>query len=241
MGGGVADSDDSQVPHAPWRLKGRVLVGWLQVPSGGLDAVLGGAAARRLAGLRRSLGPGAIVAASYTDSPVGAYDELTLAVPARIGMRPGMAAIVTVVNNADARRAAHRNWGIPCEVGALRWSLSLEDAGATLSWEERGLSVTGVPTGPALPFLVAMRSVQHRTDGPVVVPRRLWGRARLARTMVSVEPEDPLVWADGAHPGVVIEGMRMVMHPARRPHGVLSSLRAPLRAPEPALAGEPLQ
>lgn len=239
-------SEDPNVPHAPWRLKGRLVLGSVRVPAGALDGLLSAAGARRLGGLRRSPGPGALVAASYTDSPVGPYDELTLAVPARIGLRPGMAAALSVVNNAEARRGGQRNWGMPAEVGALRWSHSAGQS--TLHWEERGLSITGVPLGPVLPFLVPLRSVQHRSDGPVVVPRRLWGRVRLARTIVSLlreddedDDEDGLSWLAGAHPGAVVEGMRMVVHPARRPIGLLSSLRAPLRAPEPALAGEPLQ
>lgn len=237
---GVTDGGAALVPHAPWRLRGRVVIGWLRRPAEAKALV--GPTNRSGPGLRPTRGPAVVVAASYTASPVGAYDELTVALPARIGLRWGMAAVVTVVNNGDARRGGQRNWGVPAEVGALRWRHDPVAGASTLTWDERGLAVTGVPVGPHLPFLVPLRSVQHRSDGPVVVPRRMWGRLRLARTVVSIDDDDdPLAWLVGPHGGAVVEGMGMVVQPSRRPIGLLSTLRAPLRAPEPALVGEPLQ
>jgi hypothetical protein len=35
---------------------------------------------------------------------------------------------------------------------------------------------------------------------------------------------------------MVVSGVRMVINPARRPAGLTATLRAPLRAPEPALS-----
>ncbi|MGI8794170.1 MAG: acetoacetate decarboxylase family protein [Acidimicrobiales bacterium] len=221
-------SDAALPPHAPWRLAGEAVVGWVRASgrprrSPGLPAEL-----------QPSIGRAMVIAVRYVDSPVGPYDELTVAVPARVGLRPGLASIISVVSQPMARRGGQRNWGFPAELGTLRWSA--DGPARSMHWEERGVEVVGVPFGPTLPFLVPMRSVQLRSDGPVVVPRRLWGLLRLSRVAVSVPEGDPLTWAAGCHIGAHLANMRMLVHPARHPIGLLSSLRAPLGPPEPALA-----
>lgn len=209
------------------------MVGWARLPKPAHRALLP-------PGLRTSPGPAAVVASRFTASPVGAYDELTVAVPARVGLRPGLAAVLAVVNNAEARLGARRNWGLPAELGTLVWSMAAGGA-EVLRWEERDIEVMGERRGPGLPILVPLRSVQRRSDGPVVVPRRLWGLARAARVSIEVETDDDFAWLAGPHPGAMVSGSGVVMQPARRPIGLLSSLRAPLWAPEPALATDPLQ
>ena len=52
-----------------------------------------------------------------------------------------------------------------------------------------------------------------------------------------VPEDDPLGWLAGAHRGVVIRYARLVLRPARRPTGLFSTLRAPLRAAEPGTPG----
>jgi hypothetical protein len=53
---------------------------------------------------------------------------------------------------------------------------------------------------------------------------------------VDVPQGDPLSAIAGTRRGVHVAGARMVMDPARSPVGLASTLRAPLRAPEPAVA-----
>jgi hypothetical protein len=118
-------------------------------------------------------------------------------------------------------------------VGSLRWR-SVGDEREVL-WEERGIVVRGRPLGPAMPFLVPLRALQRRGDGPVVVPGRLRGRAHVARVELEVPAGDVLAPLAGPHRGVLLSGMRFVIAPARLPAGLTSTLRAPLRAPEPAL------
>ena len=188
----------------------------------------------------------------YDDSPVGPYMELSVLVPARLGLRPGMCTVAMVVTSAEARLECRRNWGLPAELGALRWSSgAAADSGApdsvsgvgagvrTLSWEERGLLFTGRPFGPSvLAPMVPVRSVAWRPTGAVVLGRRLRARVRAARCRIEVAAGDDLAWLAGSHPGVALTGVRIVAGAARRPAGLLSSVpwreRATGGAPEPA-------
>lgn len=181
----------------------------------------------------------------YDDSPVGPYVELSVLVPARLGLRPGTCTVAMVVTSAEARLECRRNWGLPAELGALGWSSgaaadSAAGAGVrTLSWEERGLSFTGRPFGPSvLAPMVPVRSVAWRPTGAVVLGRRIRARVRAARCRIEVAAGDDLAWLAGSHPGVALAGARIVAGAARRPAGLLSSVpwreRATGGAPEPA-------
>src|SRR5207248_6305869 len=121
--------------------------------------------------------------------------------------------------------------------------------GASLRWEDRGVEVRALSSAAPgragraaragrlrLPFLVPMRSLQRRTDGPVVVPGRVRGIARFAPVEITVPAEDPLVWLSGRHHGVVVSGARVLLRPARHHTGLFSTFRSPLRAAEPALS-----
>jgi hypothetical protein len=212
------------VPSAPWELGGELMAALVR-DRGSLAPVPDP--------LRRLPGPCLVVAVRYEASPVGPYLELAVAEPARLGGRPGLFVSTMVVDHPGSRLAGRLNWGYPKELGTLRWSADGEVT--ELVWEERGIVVSAVASRRALPVLVPVRTLQRRSDGPVVVPGRLRGRARPARVMVKVPGGDELEGLDGDHRGAVVAGMRFVLHPARHPVGRTSSLRAPLRAPEPAL------
>lgn len=209
--------------HPPWELSGEFLV-----------ARVGrhpGRAGRLPPGLDPLPGPAWVVAVSYTDSPIGPFRELTIAEPARLGLRPGMCIVAAAVSTLAARVDYRLNWGFPADAATLQWDQ--DGPVRRMAWLERGLLLEGaggrfrVPA--ALP--IPVRSVQIRADGPVVVPRRVRGRARFGRVTMKVPEGDPLEWASGTHLGAVVTGMRMVIDPARHPAGLLSSLRAPLQAP----------
>lgn len=216
----------SDSPHAPWRLRGEVVLAWAWTPR----------ALRALVppGLRPVAGPAAVVGVRYTDSPVGPYVEMSVAVPARLGLRPGLCVVAQVVSVPAASLGYRRNWGLPAEAATITWLA--DDDTREVRWEERGLSVRADPVGPRLPAFVPLRSVQRRADGPIVVPRRVAALARLARCIVTVDEDDTdLLALAGPHPGAILSAARLVAQPARRPAGVFSSLRAPLGAAEPAM------
>lgn len=226
-------TETGAAPSAPWRLVGEVVLGWVKAPRE-LRALLP-------QGIGPLPGRAALVAVSYTDSPVGPYLELSLALPARLGLRPALCVVFQVVSSSDARLGYRTNWGLPATVGPLRWSAEGDER--VLRCEEPGIEVRGVPVGPAVPALVPVRSVQRRADGPVVLPRRFVALVRLSRTTVVVADTADghagvgLHGLAGVHPGAVMAGARILARPARHPAGLWSSLRAPLAAPEPALAG----
>lgn len=187
--------------------------------------------------LGRLPGPCTLSAARYDDSPVGPYRELAVAQPAHLGARPGMCITTMAVTSVDSRLGGRVNWGFPKELGTLVWLD--EGEGRVLRWEERDIVVRATPVGPPLPVLLPLRALQRRADGPVSVFCRARGRGRVARVEVEVPDDDPLAGLAGRHRGLLVAGLRLVVHPARRPVGLTATLRAPLRAPEPALTWGP--
>ena len=209
---------------APWSLTGESLACLVRTP---------GNAPPLPAGLERLPGPSLLVAVSYSGSPVGRYLELAVGQPARLGARPGWCITTMVVDSAESRADGRLNWGYPKELGSLTWRSDGDLR--ELQWAEGGLTVSGRRTRARLPFLVPVRSLQRRADGPVVVPGRLWGRGCFTDVQVAGGEERGLDWLAGTHIGGHVAGMRLLISPARRPFGWASSLRAPLLSPEPAM------
>jgi hypothetical protein len=218
----------SELPHAPWLLGGESLLALASVkePLGDVPE-----------GLRRVPGPCSITAARYDESPVGPYRELAIGQPAHLGARLGLCITTMVVTSVDARLGGRVNWGFPKEMGTLVWLDEGDDR--VLRWEERDIVVRASPVGPPLPVLLPLRALQRRADGLVSIRGHARGRGRVARVEVDVPADDPLAGLAGRHKGLMIAGMRLVMSPARRPVGLTATLRAPLRAPEPALTWAP--
>jgi hypothetical protein len=213
-------------PHAPWDLGGESIVG---LAAGRLRST-----SELPGGLHRVPGPSSIVAARYDDSPVGPYRELAVGEPARLGARLGLCITTMAVTSVDSRLAGRVNWGFPKEFATLLWLDEGDDR--VVRWEERGIVVRATPCGPPLPVMVPLVALQRRADGLVTVRGRMRGRGRLARLDVAVPTDDPLAGLAGKHRGLLVAGMRLVINAARRPVGWSSTLRAPLRAPEPALS-----
>ena len=188
-------------------------------------------------GLRRLPGPCSISGTRFDQSPVGPYRELAVGQPACLGARVGMCMTTMVVTSVDARLGGRVNWGFPKELGTLVW---LDEGDArVLRWEERDIVLRASPIGPPLPVLLPLRSLQRRADGLVSVRGHARGRGRVARVEVDIPADDPLAPLAGRHNGLMVAGMRLIMKPARRPVGLTATLRAPLRAPEPALSWGP--
>ena len=217
-----------EAPHAPWVLGGESVLALATAsePVGHLPD-----------GLRRVVGPCSITAARYDDSPVGPYRELAVGQPARLGARLGLCITTMAVTSVDSRLGGRVNWGFPKELGTLVWLDDGDDR--VLRWEERDIVVRASPIGPPLPVLLPLRALQRRADGLVSVRGHARGRGRIAHVDFEVPTDDPLVGLAGRHRGLMVAGLRLVVNPARRPVGLTTTLRAPLRAPEPALTWEP--
>ena len=218
----------SEAPHAPWVLGGESLLALATADPPLTDLP---------EGLGRLPGPCSITAARYDDSPVGPYREFAVGQPAHLGARVGLCITTMAVTSVDSRLGGRVNWGFPKELGTLVWLDEGDDR--VLRWEERDIVVRASPFGPPLPVLLPLRALQRRADGLVSVRGHARGRGRVARVEVDVPADDPLAGLAGRHKGLMVAGLRLVVNPARRPVGLTATLRAPLRAPEPALTWEP--
>jgi hypothetical protein len=210
--------------YAPWSLTGESLACLVRTPRSGEPLP---------DGLERLPGPSLVVGLCYSGSPVGPYLELAIGEPARLGARPGWCITTMVVDSQASRMDGRMNWGYPKELGSLTWRSDGDER--SLHWAEGDVTISGRCGRTRLPFLVPVRSLQRRADGPVVVPGRLRGRASLTGVTVAVRGRPGLEPLDGTHPGLHVAGMRFLVRPARHPAGWASSLRAPLRAPDPVL------
>jgi len=213
----------SGAPFAPWALRGEAIVGFTR---------------RRLRvelplGIRPALGPTMVTASRFTDSPVGPYLQLAVAVPARIGARLGWHVALMVVDRQDARTGARLNWGFPAELGALRWRS--DEHRRELVWDDREIVVRATGRGPKVPMAVPHRELQSRGDGPVMVPDRLLGLFQLAGVHIHAYPGDPLAPLAGGHLGVLVAGANRVVREARTPIGLIAPQRAPATVAETLL------
>jgi len=210
------------LPEAPWSLTGEVIVAFVRKPAGGDAAVLP-------AGLQPLPGPAVVWAGHWAQTPVGPFTELAVAVPARLGLRPGLCITMAVVNNADARLAGRLGWGMPRQLGSLRW-LAVGSQ-RKLGWADRDLEVIAAVRPGAGPFTKAIRGLQRRSDGVVIVPARLSGWIRRARVTIEVPDDDGLSPIAGSRRGWIVSGRTLVLEPSRRPRGLLRTLLAPRVAP----------
>jgi hypothetical protein len=211
------------LPDAPWSLTGEVVVAFVRRPAGGDAALLP-------VGLKPLPGPAVLWAGHWAQTPVGPFTELAVAVPARLGLRPGLCITMSVVNNAEARLAGRLGWGMPRQLGSLRW-LAVGPQ-RTLGWSDRDLEVRAEVRPGAGPFTKAIRGLQRRSDGLVIVPARLTGWIRRASVTVDVPADDGLAPLGGARRGWIISGRTLVLEPSRRPTGLLRTLVAPRLEPE---------
>lgn len=172
---------------------------------------------------------------------MGPYVELSVAEPARLGLRPGLCVTSMVVSEAAAKVGSLLNWGLPATLGSLEWSADGDVR--VLRWVDGGVEVRAACGRVAVPAVLPMRAVQARGDGPVLVPRRLAALMRFGPVSVSVTEASASAagwaWLAGEHRGAVLSSARMLLRPARHPSGMLSSFRAPLQAPEPRLSYRP--
>jgi hypothetical protein len=198
-------------PAAPWLLSGEVIVVFLPRPQLG-------EAAQLPPDLRPLPGPAILWAGHWAQTPVGPFSELAVAVPARLGLRVGLCITFSVVTNADARMAGRLGWGLPRQLGDLRWVAV--GPRRRLEWWDREIEVTAEATRSSAPFATVLRALQRGADGPLIVPTRLRGWARRAEVLVKVEAGDGLEELAGPRKGWLVSGRQVVLQPSRAPSGV---------------------
>ena len=212
------------LPDAPWTLSGEIIVARLRRPDG-----VAGALPK---GLKPIPGPAIMCAGHWAQTPVGPFSELGVAVPARVGARPGLCVVLSVVTAPEARVAGRMAWGLPRQLGAIRWTAV--GSRRTLVWEDGGVEVTAVVRGGSFPAGGPFRGLQRRSDGRVIVPIRMFGWVRRAGVAVA-SSTDELRWLTSPKKGFLISGRQLVMSPARQPRGKWRSLLAPVPQTEPGV------
>jgi hypothetical protein len=135
-----------------------------------------------------------------------------------------MCVTTIVVDSPAARDAGRENWGFPKELGTLSWSGEGQER--ALRWEERGVLIRGVTSGPRIPALLPYSSLQRRAGDPVWVTGRLRGSFRLGHVELSLPPGDELSSLTGRHRGVSFPIVRVRMGEARPLRLRSKSLRA---------------
>jgi hypothetical protein len=144
-------------PPAPWHCVADALV-WVQRCGPDVGSVLP-------AGLRRGTAATTLVGAlvRYTDSPVGPYSELLVAVLLRTGLRLALHTPFMVVDSLPSLRAGRASWALPKSLATFEGG-----PGAADGWGARadGWSVhaRSRPHGPRLPLRAALHGVQVRPD-----------------------------------------------------------------------------
>jgi len=165
--------------------------------------------------VKRLPGPGLVVAVRFQASPIGPFTELSVMEPVRRGVHVGMSITRSVVDDDRARRDGFGHWGLPPELGALRWTHDGE--AVEVRWDEEGLDLRVEPTRRPVPVVVPMRLLQARNSDPVIGPARIRGLMRVGRAEIGAPAEGAFgMWA-GAHRGALIAAQRIRMGPTMRP------------------------
>lgn len=198
----VATLPENLAP-APWECHCSALV-WLGRPSRAAATVLPPA----LRGVSALAAIGAFV--RYTDTPVGAYDEVLGVVGSRTGLRPWGNVAFMAVDSRASLVGGRTNWAMPKtlagfegEPGAGR---TMTGTGADqIPWS---VSATSRVVGPAVPFKSKGTTRQEFSDGRIGdSPLSFAGRVRPAVVTVEVSSAGTLpTWLrPGRHLGVVVE------------------------------------
>ena len=166
------------------------------------------------------------MAARYEASPVGPYQELSVAEPVRAGRHVGLSVTFIMVSTEEAAAACRATWGLPAEAAEMRWSEDGDER--ALHWEDAGVEVRGRPWWRGIPAALPVRSLQAAPDGPVVLPRSFRAtRVTLAKVEITVPPGHRLAHLAGSHPGAVMAGVRVE---ARSPRRLSKRAGAPRRS-----------
>ena len=185
-------------------------------------------------GIHEFPGPVLVAVERYVDSPVGPYTVLSIAEPARSGMKIGFHVSTAVVNNGDARRVMRQRWGLPAELGSVSWSTAGVKSIAV--WDDHDLKLEVESTKRPFTSTLPVNLYQQRSDSHVKVPLRMKALVRRARVTIS-SPEDGMyAFLAGKRRGFKLSNMNVRVLPAKKRRGYFV-LRAPGRMPEPGVLG----
>lgn len=198
----VATLPRNQAP-APWECRCSALL-WLGRGGRAAAAVLPPA----LAGSPALVTLGAFV--RYTDTPVGAYDEVLGIVGSRTGLRPWGNVAFMSVDSETSLVGGRTNWAMPKTLARFDGDLADGNLITGSSTAEPSWTVSATPRvkGPAIPLKVKGSARQQFADGRVGDSLLTFsGRIRPALVTVGVSSSGSLpTWLrSGLHLGAFVE------------------------------------
>ena len=168
--------------------------------------------------LRELVDPLAVVGGMvrYTDTPVGAYDEVLGIVGHRQGLSIRGSVAFMAVDSAVSLVGGRTNWAMPKTLAEFNGEIG---NGATMtassavgsSWR---VSATPRILGPGVPFATRLKTVQQFADGSIATSvLSAKGKLRPALIAVEVESDGPLpTWLrKGRHLGAVVDSMTFTL------------------------------
>lgn len=198
----VATLPGNEAP-APWECHCSALL-WLgrggRAAAGALPPALGGSPALATVG--------AFV--RYTDTPVGAYDEVLGMVASRTGLRPWGNVAFMSVDSQTSLVGGRTNWAMPKTLARFNGELGdgqliTGEGSGEVSWS---VSATPRVKGPAIPLKLKSTARQQFADGRVGDSELVFaGKVRPALVTVGVSSAGPLpTWLrSGLHVGIFID------------------------------------
>lgn len=197
----VATLPDNAAP-APWECRCSALL-WLGRGGRAAAAALPPA----MAGSPALATVGAFV--RYTDTPVGAYDEVLGMVASRTGLRPWGNVAFMSVDSESSLVGGRTNWAMPKTLARFKGELADGELITGEGSDEVSWSVSAKPRvkGPAIPLKLKASARQQFADGRVGDSELIFaGRVRPALVTVGVSSAGPLpTWLrPGLHAGVYI-------------------------------------
>lgn len=198
----------SNLAPAPWAVHSSGLVWFAKAP----DAA---AAALPPALLHRGAKPSFVIGGfvRYSQTPVGAYDEVFGVVGYRIGRSVGSTVAFMAVDSPISLVGGRTNWSMPKTLARFTGE---PRPGATFTAEgendlDWGVAATAGHAAPPLPIFSRAKVVQEFPDGSLRGCRlKARGLARLTRVDVSVHSAGSLPeWLEpGRHTGAVLDRIR---------------------------------
>ncbi|MDT0201488.1 acetoacetate decarboxylase family protein [Nocardioides sp. AE5] len=202
----VATLPANEAP-APWAVRSTGMV-WMHRANPAADDALPEALRRQ--GATSSFVIGGFV--RYTETPVGAYDEVFGVVGYRIGRQVGATVAFMAVDSATSLVGGRENWSMPKAMASFTGEPAPRREMTAAGTNEHGWSVraTAGRAAPPVPVFSRARVVQEFADGSVRGCRlRARGWSRLTRVEVEVSSSASLpAWLrSGRHPGATLSGI----------------------------------
>jgi hypothetical protein len=136
---------------------------------------------------------GAVVVASYADSPIGGYDELGY-LPAAVHVRSAWGFFVShlFVDSPASREAGRANWGLPKELAGIAWRQDGHRLQVEVRQRQRLCLFESRQRGVALPARVTVPLLSVRAGVPCVASLHIRAHLAPGSSRLSIAEGSPL-------------------------------------------------